>query len=67
MYRHAVDVVSLVFGVLFGGFTILWVLHVTHVLHHADAWFAGPIVFVAAGAAGLVLSLRSDRTAVDSQ
>lgn len=67
MYRHAVDVVSLVFGILFGGFTVLWVLHVTNVLHRGDAWFAGPIVFVAAGAAGLVLSLRSDRTTDDSR
>lgn len=67
MYRHAADVVSLVFGILFSGFTVLWVLHVANVLHHADAWFAGPIVFVAAGAAGLVLSLRANRGAGDSR
>jgi hypothetical protein len=57
-HRHATDVVSLVFGTIFAGFTILWLLYVAGNLDNHDAWWAGPIVLVVAGAAGLVAALR---------
>ena len=56
--RHATDVVSLVFGTIFAGFSVLWVLYVAGDLDNRDAWWAGPIVLVVAGAAGLVAALR---------
>ena len=63
--RHATDVVSLVFGTIFAGFTILWVLYVAGDLDNQDAWWAGPIVLVVAGAAGLVASLRPAKDPVE--
>ncbi len=59
--RHATDVVSLVFGTIFAGFTAVWLLALTLDLHNGDAWWAGPLVLVVAGAAGLVVSLRGSR------
>ncbi len=57
-HRHATDVVSLVFGTIFAGFSVLWVLYVAGSLDNHNAWWAGPIVLVVAGAAGLVAALR---------
>jgi hypothetical protein len=59
--RHATDVVSLVFGTIFAGFTVLWLLYLAGGLDIHQAWWAGPIVLVVAGAAGLVTSLRPSR------
>ena len=59
--RHATDVVSLVFGTIFAGFTAVWLLALTLDLHGGDAWWAGPLVLVVAGGAGLVVSLRGSR------
>ena len=56
--RHATDVVSLVFGIMFAGFTLVWLVGVTGHLDQHDAWWAGPLVLVVAGVAGLVASLR---------
>ncbi|MEJ7628135.1 MAG: hypothetical protein WKF54_00920 [Nocardioidaceae bacterium] len=56
--RHATDVVSLVFGTVFAGFTLVWLVGVTGHLDHDDSWWAGPVVLVVAGLAGLVASLR---------
>ncbi|MDP9319353.1 MAG: hypothetical protein M3O94_09870 [Actinomycetota bacterium] len=51
---------SLVFGTMFAGFTLVWLVGVTGHLDHHDAWWAGPVVLVVAGVAGLVASLRQD-------
>jgi hypothetical protein len=59
--RHATDVVALVFGTVFAGFTVVWGLTVSHSLHHGGAWWAGPLVLIIAGAAGLVAALRPER------
>jgi len=39
-------------------FSVLWLLYVVGDLDNRDAWWAGPIVLVVAGAAGLVAALR---------
>lgn len=57
MYRHATDIVSLVAGILFAGIFGIWALRAAHVISWHGAWTAGPIVLIAAGAAGLVVSL----------
>lgn len=59
--RHAADVVSLVFATMFTGFAVLWMIGLSHRMDVGDAWWAGPIVLVLAGAAGLVVSLRPTR------
>jgi fatty acid desaturase len=56
--RHATDVTSLVFGTVFAGFTVVWLVGLLGHLDHHDVWWAGPVVLVVAGAAGLVASLR---------
>lgn len=58
MQRHATDVVSLVFGVIFTGFTLVWLLNVTDLIDFEQAWLAGPVILVAAGAVGLLTALR---------
>jgi apolipoprotein N-acyltransferase len=55
--RHATDAVSLVFGMTFAGFTVLWLLTLRGSFHHVG-WWAGPLVLVVAGVAGLVAALR---------
>ncbi len=60
--QHATDVISLVFGTIFAGFTAIWVLDATGHLNRDGAWWAGPVVLVLAGAAGLVASFRPGRT-----
>jgi RsiW-degrading membrane proteinase PrsW (M82 family) len=61
--RHPTDVVSLVFGTIFAGFTVVWLFWLTD--HFDDGgWWAGPVVLIVAGVAGLVAALmpnRSDR------
>ncbi len=59
--RHATDVVSLVFGTIFAGFSVIWLIYIAGHLQNHDAWWAGPLVLVVAGAAGLVASLRPGR------
>ncbi len=55
--RHATDVISLVFGTIFVGLTVVWLLTVTDVLDYQHAWIGGPITLVAAGAVGLIAAL----------
>ena len=55
--RHATDVISLVFGVIFAGFTVVWLLQVTDAIDAGQAWVVGPVVLMAAGP-GLVAALR---------
>lgn len=61
MPRHATDVVSLVFGVIFAGFALVWLLTVTDLIDVDQAWLVGPAVLVAAGGVGLFTSLRPRR------
>jgi apolipoprotein N-acyltransferase len=61
LHRHAPDVVSLVFGTLFAGFTVVWLLIVTDVLDSESAWLAGPAILIVAGVLGLVTALRPSR------
>lgn len=61
LQRHATDVVSLVFGIIFTGFTVVWALQETGTVTDGHAWWAGPLVLIVAGAAGLLASLRSTR------
>ena len=51
---------SLVFGTIFAGFTVLWLLYVAGRVDSHDSWWAGPVLVVA-GAAGLVAALRPGR------
>jgi hypothetical protein len=56
--RHAIDVTSLVFGTIFAGFTVVWLLTVTDTIDENQAWLGGPIILIAAGALGLATALR---------
>jgi hypothetical protein len=56
--RHAPDVVSLVFGTLFAGFAVIWLLNATDVIDSESAWLAGPAILIVAGILGLVVALR---------
>lgn len=64
--RHATDVISLVFGTIFAGFTVIWLLVVTDVITGGDARVAGPVTLIAAGAVGLLAALRPNRDHVGS-
>jgi hypothetical protein len=58
--RHATDVVSLVFGMIFAGVFAVWVLTGAHLIDFAQVWLAGPVILIAAGVVGLGAALRSD-------
>jgi len=59
--QHATDIISLVFGTIFAGFTVIWLLVVTDVVAWDGARVAGPVILIAAGAVGLVAALRPRR------
>jgi hypothetical protein len=59
--RHAPDVVSLVFGTLFAGFAVIWLLNTADVIDYKEAWLAGPVILIVAGVLGLVVALRPSR------
>ena len=59
--RHATDVTSLVFGTIFAGFTIVWLLELGGWIDGGQAWIAGPLILIAAGVIGLVTALRPRR------
>lgn len=63
LQRHATDVVSLVFGIVFAGFTAMWALDEADRLHGSQVWWAGPVVLIVAGGAGLAAALRPSRAA----
>jgi len=64
--RHATDVVSLVFGAIFAGFTIIWLANLAWSLDDHAVWLAGPVVLVVAGVAGLVAALHPGRDPEDA-
>ncbi len=61
MQRHATDVVSLVFGTVFAGVTLVWLLYLSNLIDFDEAGYAGPIVLIVAGVLGLVAGLRPQR------
>ena len=61
LHRHAPDVVSLVFGILFAGFAAIWLLSETDVIDNDGAWLAGPVTLIVAGVFGLAVALRPSR------
>lgn len=61
MKRHEADAVSLVFGLIFVGLAAGWALVRADLVALGDLPLAGPILLVAAGAIGLVVSLRRGR------
>ena len=64
MKRHDVDVVSLVFGLLFVGVSLMWPLVHFDVLGLPGLEVAAPVLLVSVGLAGLLASLgrlRRDR------
>ena len=64
MKRHDVDVVSLVFGLLFVGVSLMWPLVHFDVLGLPGLEVAAPVLLVCVGLAGLMASLgrlRRDR------
>ncbi len=63
--QHATDIISLVFGTIFAGFTVVWLLVVTDLIAWDDARVAGPVTLIAAGAVGLVAALRPLRESDD--
>ena len=65
LQRHAIDVVSLVFGIIFAGFTAVWVLAVTDVIDFDEAWLAGPAILIVAGIVGLAAALRPHKPRAD--
>ncbi len=63
--QHATDIISLVFGTIFAGFTVVWLLVVTDLIAWDDARVAGPVTLIAAGAVGLIAALRPLRESDD--
>ncbi len=60
--RHATDVISLVAGTIFAGFTVVWILTVSEAIDETQAWIGFPIIMIAAGALGLTAALRPQRS-----
>jgi hypothetical protein len=56
--RHATDVVSLIFGVIFGGIVLVWALTGADVIDLHSVALAGPAILIAAGTVGLIVALR---------
>jgi hypothetical protein len=56
--RHATDVVSLIFGIIFGGVVLVWALAGADVIDPGSVGLAAPAILIAAGAVGLVVALR---------
>lgn len=61
MRPHATDIVSLVFGTIFGGFTVVWLLYLTGTVASPDLWVLGPVILIAGGVVGLLGALRRPR------
>jgi hypothetical protein len=64
MRQHATDVVSLVFGTVFAGFALVWLLNVTDLIDFDEVWLIGSGILIVAGLLGLFTALR--RTEVSS-
>ncbi|MGH3472455.1 MAG: hypothetical protein ACRDPG_10490 [Nocardioidaceae bacterium] len=62
--RHATDITSLVFGIFFAGWAAVWALDLAGTIDRQQAWYAGPIILIAAGLGGLLAALRPARHAL---
>jgi hypothetical protein len=56
--RHATDVVSLIFGIIFAGVVVVWALTGADLIDAHSVALAGPAILIAAGAVGLAVALR---------
>jgi hypothetical protein len=56
--RHATDVISLIFGIIFAGIFAVWALTGADVIDLRQVGLAGPAILIAAGAVGLAVALR---------
>jgi hypothetical protein len=56
--RHATDVISLIFGIIFAGIFAVWALTGADVIDLGQVGLAGPAILIAAGAVGLAVALR---------
>lgn len=59
--RHDLDLTSLVFGSVFVGFALVWLLRTLDLIDFDQVWLAAPVTLIAAGALGLTLAIRADR------
>lgn len=59
--NRTVRTAHLVVGLLFLGIAGTWLLHATHVLTTDQLVLSGPVVLIAAGVVGLVVSLAGAR------
>ncbi len=59
--RHPVNVGHLVMGVAFLGLTLVWALVASETVEGSDIRWLMPIPWVAAGAAGLLATVRTNR------
>jgi hypothetical protein len=56
--RHATDVISLVFGIIFAGIVAVWALTGADVIDFSELGLVGPVILITAGTVGLVVALR---------
>lgn len=61
MQRHAPDVVALVAGTIFAGFTAVWLLILSDVIEMEQASLGGPAILIVAGVLGLAVALSPNR------
>ncbi|HSK56794.1 MAG TPA: hypothetical protein VK908_16190 [Jiangellales bacterium] len=66
MARHETDVVSLVFGLVFLGVSVMWPLVHYEVLGLPGLEVAAPVLLVSAGLAGLLASFSRSRRGSDT-
>jgi hypothetical protein len=59
--NRTIRIAHLVFGLLFLGIATVWLLDTTNVIGPHDLAISGPVVLIAAGVVGLVVSLASSR------
>jgi hypothetical protein len=62
-YRHPLEIAPLVFGLVFLGVVLAWLLYETEVVSGSDAAWLLPAVLVGAGTLGVVLAALRPRSA----
>jgi hypothetical protein len=56
--RHATDVISLIFGLIFAGIVAVCALTGADAIDLAQVGLAGPAILIGAGVVGLIVALR---------